>query len=81
MHSEKCAVWCALWVEYKAGNAVTVNGVGCRKMLIEFFQWNQQFGLVSTGWSHAAHETLTLLQTTFPSPVSQRGDIDRPPKS
>lgn len=89
-----CALWAGgiigpYFFEDEGGNAVTVNGVRYREMLSGFFfnetndlnlndMWFQQDGATC----HTARETVTLLQTKYPGRViSQRGDIDWPPRS
>ena len=75
--------------ENEAGNAVTVNGVRYRNVIMEFLwpqldsmdtedMWFQQDGTTY----HTVHETTELLRGKFPGRViSRNGDQNWPPRS
>ncbi|EFN85184.1 hypothetical protein EAI_06378, partial [Harpegnathos saltator] len=82
MHPQRVTVWCGFWVggiigpfffENVAGQAITVNGVRYRDVIIQSFvpklqvmdvddMWFQQDGATC----HTARETIQLLHESFP---------------
>ena len=96
LHSQ-ATVWCRFWAggvigpyfSNEARNAVTVNGVHYRNMIMEFL-WPQLDGMeMEDMWSqqdgatcHTAHETTELLREKFPGCIiSRNGNHNWPPRS
>lgn len=100
LHSPKVTVWCALgsrgiigpyFFENRREQAISVNGVAYRRMLIDYFfpimsehpaftshTWFQQDGATP----HTARESMALLRDFFPNKlISRFGDIPWPPRS
>jgi hypothetical protein len=91
LHAQRATVWCGFWTgevigpyffENETGNAVTLNGVCYRNMIMELLwpqldgmetedMWFQQDGATC----HTVHETIELLREKFPGRViSHNGD-------
>ena len=94
----RTTVWCGFWaggvigpyfLKHEAGNAVTMNGICYRNMIMEFL-WPQLDGMDMEGmWfqqdgatCHTAHETTELLREKFPGYVtSGNGNQNWPQRS